>query len=243
MGKRLNNWRLNWRVMGRRTNSSFIRNRRRIRRQIRKLSHTQRCTLLQRSTTSTGLQCSLDVTGIKAVDLTHRRSTLVQEQHFIIIRSNTILEQLQRRRCIHIPCDAIRHNLDMPGIHSMANGHSHSQMYPQASATVRGPSGEILILPNRLHTIDWMALWNSTLCGLQTQPTAALQTMAVGASNSTQENTRCIKPKCYSWNVTIPAGLTASTSFFAPILKVYDQDRVVSVFFNQTKVQSMGTKH
>jgi hypothetical protein len=42
---------------------------------------------------------------------------------------------------------------------------------------------------------------------------------------------------CYSWNVTIPEGLTYSTSFFAPILKVYNEDRVVSTFFNQTKVR------
>ena len=43
--------------------------------------------------------------------------------------------------------------------------------------------------------------------------------------------------RCYSWNVTIPKELTASTSFFAPILKVYNEDRVVGIFFNQTKVR------
>lgn len=105
---------------------------------------------------------------------------------------------------------------------------------PSGVATVRGPSGEILI-----YQIDyeknWMALWNSTLCGLQTAARGSPD-MGSWASNIHQKTVDASNPLCYSWNVTIPKGLTASTSFFSPILKVYD-DRVVSVFFNQTKVR------
>ena len=105
---------------------------------------------------------------------------------------------------------------------------------PSGVATVRGPSGEILIY--QLDTTNgWMALWNSTLCGLQT---AARGTPDMGswASNCMEKTLDASNKLCYSWNVTIPKGLTYSTSFFAPIAKVYD-DRVVSVFFNQTKVR------
>jgi len=106
---------------------------------------------------------------------------------------------------------------------------------PSGIATTRGPSGEILI-----YQIDfqnhWMALWNSTLCGLQT---TSLNSPDLGswASNSHQKTLDAQNPRSYSWNVTIPAGITAGTSFFAPFAKVYDQDRIMSIYFNETKVQ------
>jgi hypothetical protein len=106
---------------------------------------------------------------------------------------------------------------------------------PSGAATVRGPSGEILI-----YQIDYvnnrLMLWNSTLAGLQT---AARGTADMGswASNNHMKTLDASNPLCYSWNVSIPAGLTASTSFFSPILKVYNDDRVVSIFFNQTDVR------
>ncbi len=109
------------------------------------------------------------------------------------------------------------------------------QNVPSGAATVRGPSGEILI-----YQIDYMTnrlmLWNSTLAGLQT---AARGTPDMGswASNVHMKTLDASNPLCYSWNVSIPAGLTASTSFFSPILKVYNDDRVVSIFFNQTDVR------
>ena len=106
---------------------------------------------------------------------------------------------------------------------------------PSGIATVRGPSGEILI-----YQIDfqnhWMALWNSTLCGLQTT-TENSPDLGSWASNVHQKTLDATNPKCYSWNVTIPAGITAGTSFFAPFAKVYNQDRIMSIFFNQTKVE------
>ncbi len=98
----------------------------------------------------------------------------------------------------------------------------------------RGPSGELLI-----YQIDyrngWMALWNSTLCGLQN---SIIGESSYGSWGSQVQGRTfdASTAKCYSWNVTIPKDLTASTSFFSPILKVYP-DRVVSVFFNQTKVR------
>ena len=106
---------------------------------------------------------------------------------------------------------------------------------------VFGPSGEILI-----YQIDyarrWMALWNSTLVGLQN---AAVGTPDYGswASNVMLRTFDASKRSCYSWNVSIPAGLTAGTSFFTPILKAYP-DRVVSVDFNRTRVRvwALNTK-
>jgi hypothetical protein len=101
-----------------------------------------------------------------------------------------------------------------------------------------GPSGEFLI-----YQIDyanrWLALWNSTDCGLQN---AAYNTPDYGSWGNTAHGTALgpglngANPRCYSWNVTIPAGLQAGTSFFAPILKILP-DRVVSVYFNQTQVR------
>jgi hypothetical protein len=106
---------------------------------------------------------------------------------------------------------------------------------PSGIATTRGPSGEILI-----YQIDfqnhWMALWNSTLCGLQTT-TINSPDLGSWASNSHQKTLDAQNPRSYSWNVTIPAGITAGTSFFAPFAKVYDQDRIMSIYFNQTNVQ------
>ncbi len=98
-----------------------------------------------------------------------------------------------------------------------------------------GPHGEILIYVIN-YQAGWLALWNSTLAGLQN---SAIGTPSYGSWGSQVQGKTfdASTPKCYSWNVTIPKGLTASTSFFSPILKVYNEDRVVSVFFNQTKVR------
>ncbi len=106
---------------------------------------------------------------------------------------------------------------------------------PSGAATVRGPSGEILIYQID-YANNWMALWNSTLCGLQTARRGTPD-MGSWASNVHQKTLNASNPLSYSWNVSIPAGLTASTSFFSPILKVYNEDRVVSIFFNQTDVR------
>jgi hypothetical protein len=111
---------------------------------------------------------------------------------------------------------------------------------PSSSGTVNavrafGPSGEILFYVYDL-TKGWMALWNSTLAGLQNSIPG---TSSYGSWGSQVQGKTfsCDNSKCYSWNVTIPSGLTASTSFFSPILKIYNGDRVVSIFFNQTKVR------
>jgi hypothetical protein len=101
-----------------------------------------------------------------------------------------------------------------------------------------GPSGEILI-----YVIDyahgWMALWNSTAAGH-----AHLGAMGPDYGswgNSVHGAYRdASDPKAYSWNVTIPA-LQASTSFFAPVLKVYP-DRVESVYFTLKNVTIWALK-
>ena len=101
-----------------------------------------------------------------------------------------------------------------------------------------GASGEILIyVMDYVH--NWMALWNSTDCGLQN---AVIGTPDYGSWGNTAHGNALgpgldgANPRCYTWNVSIPAGLSASTSFFAPILKVYP-DRVMSMVFNQTQVE------
>ncbi len=103
---------------------------------------------------------------------------------------------------------------------------------------VYGPSGEILI-----YQIDyarrWMALWNSTASGQQAAGTWAEGSIGSWGRNVHGLTWNASHRNSYSWNVTIPAGLTASSSFFVPILKVYP-DRVVSVFFNQTQVRVWG---
>ncbi|MBT0159582.1 PQQ-binding-like beta-propeller repeat protein [Candidatus Bathyarchaeota archaeon A05DMB-2] len=119
---------------------------------------------------------------------------------------------------------------------------------PMTGTRVFGPSGEILI-----YQIDyvnrWMALWNSTAAG-QTAPGFSIELAASGSWGAYYygrlvhgSTIDASDPRCYSWNVTIPAGLTAGSSFFTPILKVYP-DRVVSIDFNQTRVRvwALNTK-
>ena len=128
-------------------------------------------------------------------------------------------------------------------IYTMTNVPSGTRAY--------GPSGEILIY--RIdYTNRWMALWNSTAAG-QANPnfwnvTGAMEgnlgswasymrPLVHGATFDASINLP--GHSAYSWNVTIPAGLTAGMSFFTPILKVYP-DRVVSVDFNRTRVRVWG---
>ena len=104
-----------------------------------------------------------------------------------------------------------------------------------------GPSGEILI-----YQIDWakgwMALWNSTDCGLQN---AVIGTPDYGSWGNSAHGTALgpgltgTNPRCYSWNVSILTGYTPSTSFFAPIVAVLP-DRIMSVTFNQTQVRTFA---
>ncbi len=103
-----------------------------------------------------------------------------------------------------------------------------------------GPSGEILI-----YQIDYakrtLSVWNSTAAG-QTAP--GFSDLASKGSWGAFYGGKLVHgstingsdPRGYSWTTTIPAGLTASSSFFVPILEVYP-DRVVSLAFNQTDVR------
>jgi len=112
---------------------------------------------------------------------------------------------------------------------------------PSGQATVRGPSGEILIYQID-YTHNRMKLWNSTLAGLSAGG-AKIDDPSYGswASNVMLKTMNVSGRGCYSWDVSIPAGLTASNSFFSPILKVYD-DRVVSMFANYTHVRVWALK-
>ncbi|MCW3983705.1 MAG: hypothetical protein NWE96_06885 [Candidatus Bathyarchaeota archaeon] len=101
---------------------------------------------------------------------------------------------------------------------------------------VYGPSGEILIYQIDL-VKNRLMLWNSTNCGLQNVLGSNSPELGSWASNVMMRTFDASNPKCYNWNVSIPAGLQQSTSFFTPIAKVYNGDRYVSLFFNQTMVR------
>jgi hypothetical protein len=122
-----------------------------------------------------------------------------------------------------------------------------------------GPNGEILIYQVN-YANGWMALWNSSLAGLQnaiigtpsygswTFGVTGLNANGVSTANPTNSlgqqvnsaypTVRCLNgslDKCYSWNVTIPKGLTISSSFGSTGRVV--EDRLVGVFYNQTMVR------
>ncbi len=111
---------------------------------------------------------------------------------------------------------------------------------PSGVAQTYGPSGEILIWQIDYEN-NWMALWNSTAAG-QSIFTFEGDFGSWGTGYNHGQEINASTPKCYSWNVTIPAGLTAGLSFFSPILKVLP-DRVVSMDFNRTRVRvwALGT--
>jgi hypothetical protein len=103
-----------------------------------------------------------------------------------------------------------------------------------------GPSGEILIYVINLQA-GWMALWNSTDCGLQN---AVIGTPDYGSWGNTAHGNALgpgldgANPRSYSWNVTIPSGLTAVTALGSQSIKLYPDQAVVGVFFNQTMVRN-----
>jgi hypothetical protein len=122
---------------------------------------------------------------------------------------------------------------------------------PSGLARTFGPSGEILIWQLDLAN-GWMALWNSTAAGLSSPGHNMLGNIGSWAYYNGQRlvhglNFSAVTPGTYanpySWNVSIPTGLTTGTSFFAPILGVYD-DRVVGIDFNYTRarVWALNTK-
>lgn len=146
--------------------------------------------------------------------------------------------------------------------YSPNDGSFQFMFYNVPSGTrIFGPNGEILIYQIN-YNAGWMALWNSTLAGLQN---AVIGTPSYGSwsfgtlgmdsngrgsrdpggpSNPTNEigkqinsafpKTRALNgslDKCYSWNVTIPKGLSANN------VRVYEGDRVVGIAFNQTMVR------
>jgi hypothetical protein len=111
---------------------------------------------------------------------------------------------------------------------------------PFTAATTRtfGPSGEILIYI--LDTANnWLALWNSTDCGLQN---AVIGTPDYGSWGNTAHGNALgpglngMNPRSFTWNVTIPAGIQTGTSFFAPVIVPYP-DRVMSAFWTYDNVR------
>ncbi|MCL5949938.1 MAG: hypothetical protein M1490_05620, partial [Candidatus Bathyarchaeota archaeon] len=109
-----------------------------------------------------------------------------------------------------------------------------------------GPSGEILILQID-YANRWMALWNSTDCGLQN---AAVGTPNYGSWGNTAHGNadptpndglgpylNGANPRSYTWNATIPAGLGTTSGIGGAALKIYIEDRIVGMQFNRTNVR------
>ena len=109
-----------------------------------------------------------------------------------------------------------------------------------------GPSGEILILQIDYNR-GWMALWNQTDCGLQnalvgTPDYGSWGNTAHGNAQPTPTNglgpgLNGTNPRCYTWNVTIPTGLTPTSGIGGAALKIYIEDRIVGMQFNRTDVR------
>jgi hypothetical protein len=123
-----------------------------------------------------------------------------------------------------------------------------------------GPNGEILIY--QMNSANgWLALWNSTLAGLQNavigSPSYGSWTFGVTGLNSNGVSTanptnslgqqvnsayptvRCLNgalSKCYTWNVTIQTKNLPVSSSFGNTGRVVD-DRLVGIFYNQTMVR------
>ena len=120
-------------------------------------------------------------------------------------------------------------------------GNQQMQITNVPSGTrVYGPSGELLIYQINYQK-GWMALWNSTDCGLQN---AKIGTPDYGSWGNTAHGNadptandglgpylNGSNPRCYSWNVTIPTDLSATGT------KIYTDNRIVGLFVNQTKVR------
>jgi hypothetical protein len=86
-----------------------------------------------------------------------------------------------------------------------------------------------------------MALWNETDCGLQN---AVIGTPDYGSWGNTAHGNALgsglngTNPRCYTWNVTIPLGIQAGTSFFAPVLVVFpEEERVMSLYWTYDDVR------
>ncbi len=143
--------------------------------------------------------------------------------------------------------------------YSTNDGSFQFQFFNVPSGTrVWGPNGEILIYQTNFNA-GWMALWNSTLAGQQND---VINTPSYGSwdfgtlglgpnggfspnpTNQLNQQTNSGYPlsrhldgsldKCYTWNVTIPKGLSAS------YLRAYVGDRVVGMFYNQSMVRMWG---
>jgi hypothetical protein len=114
--------------------------------------------------------------------------------------------------------------------------HTGERMYTMTNVPsgvqVRGPSGEFLRYvfgPGN----SWLALWNSTAAG----ETIAFSFAAGSWGNVVHGQTVDASVSgAYSWNVTLPAGLTYDVSFGAPTLKIYT-DRIVAMDYSQANVR------
>jgi hypothetical protein len=112
----------------------------------------------------------------------------------------------------------------------------YSFLYVPSGSRSFGPSGEILIY--QIDTVNnWLALWNSSAAGHS--HLGAMGPDYGSWGNSVHGRTIAANvSRAYSWNVTIPAGITYGTSFFAPVMKIYPNDRVMSAWWNYTHVRT-----
>ncbi len=209
------------------------------------------------NTAGTGTYSSVGIPGIQAIDL-HTGEKL----WFL---NNTVLSFGQTMFYPSYNVNGVWNYLwSVTGSNYTAynpdNGEFEFQFYNVPSGIrTWGPNGEILIY-NVDRTNGWMALWNSTLAGLQNAnigtPSYGSWTFGViglraggintgNPTNSLGQQVNSAYPlvrslngaldKCYSWNVTIPKGLPLSSSF-GSTARVVD-DRLVGIFYNYSYVR------
>ncbi len=194
--------------------------------------------VLYYNTGPTGTYATVGVPGIQAIDL-HTGEKLW-------FRNNTVLSFGQSMFYPSYNVNGIWNYLwSVSGANYTAispDDGSFQFMFYNVPSGVRtyGPSGEILIYQIN-YASGWMALWNSTLAGLQN---AAIGTPQYGSwsfstigMGATPRFLNGALPICYSWNVSIPTGLTVSTSLGSSAVKIYNQDRIVGMFYNQSMVR------
>jgi len=194
--------------------------------------------VLYYNTGPTGTYATVSVPGIQAIDL-HTGEKLW-------FRNNTVLSFGQSMFYPSYNVNGVWNYLwSVSGSNYTAyspDDGSFQFMFYNVPSGVRtfGPNGEILI-----YQIDyqrgWMALWNSTLAGLQNAQIGTPQygswSFSVIGMGPTPRFLNGSLPICYSWNVTIPSNLQVSTSLGTSAVKVYNEDRIVGVFYNQSMVR------
>lgn len=218
--------------------------------------------VLYYNTEGNGLYAQVSIPGIQAIDLHTGEKLWLLNNTFLSFGQTMFFPSYNVNGVWNYLWSVNGNNYTA---YSTNDGSFQFMFYNVPSGTrIFGPNGEILI-----YQIDyrngWMALWNSTLAGQQnavigtpsygswsfgalgmdangrgardpggpTNPTNAIGQQINSAFPVTRYLNGALD-KCYTWNVTIPKGLTSN------YLRVYQDDRIVGMAYNQTMVRIWG---